>query len=40
MAIAHIVQEGGFGQRWLDAPKAEHLRDILLLSDRERDKEA
>jgi amino acid transporter/mannitol/fructose-specific phosphotransferase system IIA component (Ntr-type) len=36
MAIAHIVQEKDFERRWLAAPKAEHLRDILLLSDRER----
>jgi amino acid transporter/mannitol/fructose-specific phosphotransferase system IIA component (Ntr-type) len=39
MAIAHIVQEHGFTRRWLAAPHAEHLRDILLLSGRERDKE-
>jgi len=37
MAIAHIVQEHDFMRRWLAAPKAEHLRDILLLSKRERD---
>jgi mannitol/fructose-specific phosphotransferase system IIA component (Ntr-type) len=39
MAIAHIVQEHGFMDRWLAAPHVEHLRDILLLSGRERDKE-
>jgi len=38
MAIAHIVQEEQFVQRWLGAPKAEHLRDIVLLSGRERDR--
>ena len=37
MAIAHIVQESEFTQRWLDAPKGEHLRDIVLLSQRSRD---
>ncbi len=36
MAIAHIVQEHGFVKRWLDAPNSEHLRDIVLLSDRQR----
>jgi len=40
MAIAHIVQEPDFTQRWLAAGDAEHLRDILLLSSRERDREA
>ena len=40
MAIAHIVQERGFTARWLAAPRAEHLRDILLLSSRERQAEA
>jgi APA family basic amino acid/polyamine antiporter len=39
MAIAHIVQEPNFTQRWLAAANAEHLRDILLLSSRERDRE-
>ena len=38
MAIAHIVQEEHFVQRWLNAPEAEHLRDIVLLSGRERDR--
>ncbi|MDY7009792.1 MAG: amino acid permease [Planctomycetota bacterium] len=37
MAIAHIVQEHNFHQRWLDASNIEHLRDILLLSGRKRD---
>ena len=36
MAIAHIVQEHGFVNRWLDAPNSEHLRDVVLLSDRQR----
>jgi amino acid transporter/mannitol/fructose-specific phosphotransferase system IIA component (Ntr-type) len=39
MAIAYIVQEPGFEERWLGAPRTEHLRDIVLLSRRERDKE-
>ena len=37
MAIAHIVQERDFTKRWLAAPKVEHLRDIILLSERSRD---
>jgi basic amino acid/polyamine antiporter, APA family len=37
MAIAHIVQEHDFMPHWLAAPQAEHLRDILLLSSRQRD---
>jgi amino acid transporter/mannitol/fructose-specific phosphotransferase system IIA component (Ntr-type) len=37
MAIAHIVQEQKFHQRWADASDIEHLRDILLLSGRKRD---
>ena len=36
MAIAHIVQEHKFVQRWLEAPNSEHLRDVVLLSDRQR----
>ncbi|MCP4379685.1 MAG: amino acid permease [bacterium] len=39
MAIAHIVQEHNFMEHWLAAPQAEHLRDILLLSNRQRDTE-
>ena len=39
MAIAEIVQEDGFMDRWLAAHEAEHLRDILLLSRRRRDTE-
>jgi APA family basic amino acid/polyamine antiporter len=39
MAIAHIVQEHNFMKQWLAAPQAEHLRDILLLSGRQRDTE-
>ncbi len=37
MAIAHIVEEHDFTRRWLAAPKAEHLRDLVLLSERSRD---
>ncbi|MCK4601964.1 MAG: PTS sugar transporter subunit IIA, partial [Phycisphaerae bacterium] len=37
MAIAHIVQEHEFTRRWLEAPEAEHLRDIVLLTGRRRD---
>lgn len=36
MAIAHTVQEQDFYRRWMDAGDAEHLRDIMLLSDRKR----
>ena len=38
MAIANIVQEPDFNNRWLAAAGPEHLRDILLLSGRQRDK--
>ncbi len=38
MAIAHIVQEHDFTRRWLEASAGEHLRDILLLSTRKRDR--
>ncbi len=37
MAIAQIVQEKDFRKRWIDAPNAEHLRDLLLLSNRKRE---
>jgi len=37
MAIAHTVQEKDFMRRWLEAVDAEHLRDIMLLSERRRD---
>jgi amino acid transporter/mannitol/fructose-specific phosphotransferase system IIA component (Ntr-type) len=37
MAIAQIVQEKKFRQRWLAAPNAEHLRDLVLLSTRTRE---
>jgi len=37
MAVAHIIQEHGFSERWLEAPGSEHLRDIVLLSGRSRD---
>lgn len=36
MAIAHIVEESGFNERWLHARNPEDLRDILLLSKRAR----
>ena len=36
MAVANIIQESGFNQRWLEADSPEHLRDILLLSKRRR----
>jgi len=36
MAIAHIAGEPDFMQRWLVAPESEHLRDIVLLSGRQR----
>jgi len=39
MAIAHIVQERDFMDHWLTAPQIEHLRDMLLLSNRQRDNE-
>ncbi|MBU1694753.1 MAG: amino acid permease [Verrucomicrobia bacterium] len=38
MAIAHVVQAGDFMARWMAAPHAEQLRDIVLLSRRLRDK--
>jgi len=38
VAIAHIIQEHEFTRRWLAAADSEHLRDILLLSTRERDR--
>jgi len=37
MAIAHIVQERDFAERWLAAPSKQQLRDIVLLSGRKRD---
>lgn len=40
MAIAQIVQEPDFHQKWMAAPEAEHLRDIVLLSGRKRDTDA
>jgi amino acid transporter/mannitol/fructose-specific phosphotransferase system IIA component (Ntr-type) len=36
MAIAHIVQSPDFFRRWHGAHSVEHLRDIVLLSDRQR----
>ncbi len=36
MAIAHIVEEPGFNERWINARNVEDLRDILLLSRRPR----
>ena len=38
MAIAHIVEEPDFEQRWLRAKNIEQLRDIVLLSSRKRQK--
>ena len=38
VAIAQIVQEPAFLDRWLAAPGIEHLRDLLLLSPRQRDR--
>jgi mannitol/fructose-specific phosphotransferase system IIA component (Ntr-type) len=37
MAVAHIVQEHDFVRRWLAAGDTEHLRDLVLLSGRQRD---
>jgi len=37
MAIAHVVGAQDFVKRWLAAPKAEHLRDIVLLAGRTRE---
>jgi len=37
MAVSYIVSEPEFFRRWLTAPTAEALRDIVLLSSRERD---
>jgi len=40
MAIAHIVGEPQFLERWHKAPSREHLRDLLLLSGRQREPQA
>jgi len=37
MAISHVVGEPEFFRRWMTAAGAEHLRDIVLLSERKRD---
>lgn len=37
MAIAHIVQEPDFKQRWLEAGSLKQLRDVVLLSGRSRE---
>ncbi|MBT3278501.1 MAG: amino acid permease [Phycisphaerales bacterium] len=37
MAIATVVEESQFLDRWLAAPSIEHLRDLILLSKRKRD---
>ena len=37
MAVAQIVQEEGFTERWLAAAGPEHLRDLVLLSPRPRE---
>ena len=36
VAIAHVVQEPEFRRRWMEAANAEQLRDIILLSRRDR----
>ncbi|MBN2208994.1 MAG: amino acid permease [Candidatus Coatesbacteria bacterium] len=36
MAIAHIAQEHGFDQKWLEATSIQQMRDMLLLSGRKR----
>jgi len=40
MTIAHIVQEPDFQLRWTQARNVEQLRDVVLLSTREREKKA
>ncbi|MDP6635877.1 MAG: amino acid permease [Phycisphaerae bacterium] len=40
MAISHVVGAPEFFKRWITAPGAEHLRDIVLLSGRPRDRQA
>ncbi|MGD2095840.1 MAG: amino acid permease [Phycisphaerales bacterium] len=40
MAIAQIAQEKNFEQRWLDARNIQGLRNLILLSKRERDKKS
>ena len=40
MIIAHIVQETGFAEHWLNARGVEQLKDIILLSSRERERKA
>jgi len=37
MAVANIVQEQGFADRWPAARGSEELRDLVLLSGRQRD---
>jgi len=37
MAIAHIADERDFMRRWLAAGESQHLRDVVLLSERKRD---
>ena len=36
VAVAHTVNEKGFSERWMNAKNAEQLRDIVLLSRRQR----
>ena len=38
MAIAHIVQDPDFEQRWLEAGSPKQLRDVILLSSRQRER--
>jgi amino acid transporter/mannitol/fructose-specific phosphotransferase system IIA component (Ntr-type) len=37
MAIAHIIESPNFIERWLEAMDVEHLRDLVLLVERQRD---
>ena len=37
MAIANLVQESGFNERWMKARNVEELRDVILLSNRKRE---
>jgi mannitol/fructose-specific phosphotransferase system IIA component (Ntr-type) len=37
MAIANLVQESGFTERWMNARNIEELRDVILLSNRKRE---
>jgi hypothetical protein len=39
MAVAHIVEQPGFVDRWFAAADEEHLRDLVLMTTRSRDTE-